>query len=215
MIFGRAALRIAALEDAQGDEARREPFVSGCTRCISNARRSCRVVKLAGGEGASDFFQARHLIDSQPALPSCRSTRGPRRRNHPPPSKWPATPGPGASHMSITRYFAAGPDPLAATVCRASKLQVCEYPIETSELAQAINQRTSWSGTRTGRSTCPRRAWASSPIFTVERYVVDVKDPVAGPDTLRNAADLRNSNRYFAPACFKRCVDRQTGSAAL
>ena len=57
-----AASRLSALED-QSVVWLEEPFVGGATDAYAALSTKCRHVKLAGGEGASDYYAARHLID--------------------------------------------------------------------------------------------------------------------------------------------------------
>jgi L-alanine-DL-glutamate epimerase-like enolase superfamily enzyme len=58
----QAAARLEALEDARVLWLE-EPFVGEASYAYQSLAQHCRTVRLAGGEGATTFYEARHLID--------------------------------------------------------------------------------------------------------------------------------------------------------
>jgi L-alanine-DL-glutamate epimerase-like enolase superfamily enzyme len=176
----RAALRIAALEDARAMWLE-EPFVSGALEAYRMLAARCRTVKLAGGEGASDFFQARHLIDhagiafvqidagriggitTAKQVADYASARGVTYVNHTFTSRL-------ALSASLQPY-AGLPD-----------CELCEYPVETSELAQAISPSNFLERNANGQVALPEAPGlgVEPDLRAVERYVLEVKITVAG-----------------------------------
>ena len=60
--LARARLSLPALKEARATWLE-EPFVSGAHEAYAGLARESGAVKLAGGEGAHDYWMARHMID--------------------------------------------------------------------------------------------------------------------------------------------------------
>jgi L-alanine-DL-glutamate epimerase-like enolase superfamily enzyme len=175
----RAALRLAALEEAQATWLE-EPFVGGALDAYRSLASRCRTVKLAGGEGAHNFFQARHLIDhggvafiqidtgriggitdaKQVADYAC--ARGVTYVNHT-----------FTSHLALS----ASLQPFAGLADHA----LCEYPVEASDLARALS-RSTLERNREGQvelSEAPGLG-VEPDLEALKPYLVDVKVTVKG-----------------------------------
>jgi L-alanine-DL-glutamate epimerase-like enolase superfamily enzyme len=175
----RASLRLAALEDARATWLE-EPFVGGALEAYRSLAAQCRTVKLAGGEGAHNFFEARHLIDhgrvafiqidagriggitSAKQVADYACARGVTYVNHT-----------FTTHLALS----ASLQPFAGLADHV----ICEYPVEATELARTLT-RTTLERNAEGQVELPDAPGLGiePDLRTIKRYLVDVKIVVAG-----------------------------------
>jgi L-alanine-DL-glutamate epimerase-like enolase superfamily enzyme len=180
----RASLRLAALEDARATWLE-EPFVGGALEAYRSLASRCRTVKLAGGEGARNFFEARHLIDhggvafiqidtgriggitSAKQVADYACARGVTYVNHT-----------FTTHLALS----ASLQPFAGLADHA----ICEYPVEATELARTLSQ-TTLERNAEGQVELPDAPGlgVEPDLATVRRYLVDVNIVVAGKTLYR------------------------------
>jgi L-alanine-DL-glutamate epimerase-like enolase superfamily enzyme len=175
----RASPRLAALEEARATWLE-EPFIGGALDAYSSLASQCRTVKLAGGEGAHNFYQARHLIDhggvafiqidtgriggitDAKQVADYASARGVTYVNHT-----------FTTHLALS----ASLQPFAGLADH----EICEYPVEASDLATTLT-RTKLERNRDGQVAAPELAGlgVEPDPATIKKYLVDVKIAVAG-----------------------------------
>jgi L-alanine-DL-glutamate epimerase-like enolase superfamily enzyme len=175
----RAAPRLAALEEARATWLE-EPFIGGALDAYSSLASQCRTVKLAGGEGAHNFFQARHLIDhgrvafiqidtgriggitDAKQVADYASARGVTYVNHT-----------FTTHLALS----ASLQPFAGLADH----KICEYPVEASDLATTLT-KTKLERNRDGLVEVPEMPGlgVEPDPETIQKYLVDVKIAVAG-----------------------------------
>lgn len=175
----RASLRIAALEEARATWLE-EPFVGGALDAYRTLASRCKTVKLAGGEGAHNFFQARHLIDhggvafiqidtgriggitDAKQVADYASSHGVTYVNHT-----------FTTHLALS----ASLQPFAGL----AEHTICEYPVEATDLAMRLTRSTL---DRNGNGQvelpdAPGLGVEPNPD-TIKQYLVDVEITVAG-----------------------------------
>ena len=157
-----------------------EPFVGGALDAYRGLASRCKTVRLAGGEGAHDFFQARHLIDhghvafiqidtgriggitdaKQVADYAC--ARGVTYVNHT-----------FTTHLALS----ASLQPFAGLANHA----ICEYPVEATKLAQTLALST-LSRNPDGQVVLPETPGlgVEPDPRTIRQYLVDTKITVGG-----------------------------------
>jgi L-alanine-DL-glutamate epimerase-like enolase superfamily enzyme len=175
----QAALRLPALEHAKVTWLE-EPFVGGALAAYHALASRCRTVKLAGGEGAHNFFQARHLIDhggvayiqidtgriggitTAAQVAEYADHRGVTFVNHT-----------FTTHLALS----ASLQPFAGL---ANHL-LCEYPVEATELAQTLTKST-LQRNAAGQVELPDAPGlgVEPDLDRIKQYLVDVKISVAG-----------------------------------
>jgi L-alanine-DL-glutamate epimerase-like enolase superfamily enzyme len=181
----RASLRLTALEDARATWLE-EPFVGGALEAYSSLASQCRTVKLAGGEGAHNFFEARHLIDhggvafiqidtgriggitTAKQVADYAFVRGVTFVNHT-----------FTTHLALS----ASLQPFAGLPGH----RICEYPVEATELARTLT-RTTLDRNVDGQVELPDAVGLGiePDLDTVRRYLVDVNITVAGKTLYRS-----------------------------
>ena len=137
---GAALLRLPALEECRVLWLE-EPFVSGALAAYQKLATRCRTVKLAGGEGCHNVYQARCMLEygglgyvqidagriggisQAKAVADDAGARGVTFVNH-----------------TFTTYLAlcASIQPYAGM----EEHRLCEYPVESSELARGLTRET-------------------------------------------------------------------------
>jgi len=169
----QAAARLPALEscDALWLE---EPFVGEAIHAYAELTQRCQRVKLAGGEGASNFYAARHLIDHgrigfvqidtgriggigpAKAVADYATARGVTYVNHT-----------FTTHLALSASLA----PYAGV----SAAEICEYPVEPSELAARLTLDR--LEPQEGLIHCPARPGLGVEpcLETVRQFLVDVE----------------------------------------
>jgi L-alanine-DL-glutamate epimerase-like enolase superfamily enzyme len=175
----RAAQRLDALEEARATWLE-EPFVGGALDAYKNLAARCRTVKLAGGEGARNFFQARHLIDhggvafiqidtgriggitDAKQVADYASARGVTFVNHT-----------FTTHLALS----ASLQPFAGL----AEHEICEYPVEATELGRTLG-KTVLERNRDGLVELPAAPGLGIEVNldAVKKYLVDVKIDVGG-----------------------------------
>jgi len=175
----RAALRLAALEDARATWLE-EPFVGGALDAYRELASRCRTVKLAGGEGAHNFFQARHLIDhGGVAFIQIDTGRIGGITDAKRVADYACEHGVTYVNHTFTSQLAlsASLQPFAGLADHA----ICEYPIEATDLARTLTRPT-LTRNRDGQVELPEAPGlgVEPDPRTIEQYLVDVKITVAG-----------------------------------
>lgn len=184
----QASLRLAALEEARATWLE-EPFVGGALEAYHDLAAQCRTVKLAGGEGAHNFFQARHLIDhggvafiqidtgriggitDAKQVADYASARGVTYVNHT-----------FTTHLALS----ASLQPFAGLADH----RICEYPVEATDLAMRLTRSTLErnSDGQVEVPDAPGLGVEPNPD-TIRQYLVDVKI-TAGGQTLYQTPSL-------------------------
>jgi L-alanine-DL-glutamate epimerase-like enolase superfamily enzyme len=173
-----AAARLTALE-ASNVLWLEEPFIGEATHAYNALAARCRHVKLAGGEGASTFYAARHLIDHgrlgyiqvdagriggmgpAKAVADYATARGVTFVNHT-----------FTSHLALAASLA----PFAGI----ESASLCEYPVEPSPMAAELT--TNYLSPETGQIQLPDQPGlgVEPNLDVVARYLVDVQIKVNG-----------------------------------
>ena len=175
----QAALRLAALEDARATWLE-EPFVGGALDAYRELASRCRTVKLAGGEGAHNFFQARHLIDhGRVAFIQIDTGRIGGISDAKQVADYACAHGVTYVNHTFTSHLAlsASLQPFAGLADYA----ICEYPVEATELACTLTQST-LKRNRDGQVELPETPGlgVEPDPLAIEKYLVDAKITVAG-----------------------------------
>lgn len=182
-----AAARLPALEDA-GVLWLEEPFVSGALGSYAALARLCRTVRLAAGEGAHTPHIAEHLVDhggigfaqvdagriggisSARRVADHAHSRGVQFVNHT-----------FTTHLALS----ASLQPFAGS----KEDWLCEYPVETSALAQDVTANSIQRG-EDGELTAPARPGLGIDIDVAAagRYLMDMELVVGGRVLYRTPA---------------------------
>jgi L-alanine-DL-glutamate epimerase-like enolase superfamily enzyme len=173
-----AAARLEALE-SQHVTWLEEPFVGEALDAYRDLAKRCRSVRLAGGEGASNYYAARHLIDyghigfvqidtgriggiaPAKAVADYAASRGVTYVNH---------------TFTTQLALAASLAPYAGT----ASAELCEYPVEPSTLARELtNVALPVVDNQVHLPDAPGLGVEVSEE-AIRRYLVDVEIKVAG-----------------------------------
>jgi L-alanine-DL-glutamate epimerase-like enolase superfamily enzyme len=180
----RASLRVAALEEAKATWLE-EPFVGGALEAYSELASRCRTVKLAGGEGAHDFFQARHLIDhGSVAFIQIDTGRIGGITDAKQVADYACSHGVTYVNHTFTTHLAlsASLQPFAGLADHT----ICEYPVEATDLASKLTLSTI-ERNRDGLVELPEAPGlgVEPNPSTIEKYLVDVEISVGGQTLYR------------------------------
>lgn len=184
----QAAARLPALEDAQVLWLE-EPFVGEASYAYQALAERCRSVRLAGGEGATTSFAARHLIDHG-RLGFVQIDTG--RIGGLAPAKAVADYAMGRGVTFVNHTFTSHLA-LAASIAPFAGIEsawLCEYPVEPSTLAAELTtDRLLPVG---GRIMLPDRPGLGiePDLDVVARYLLDVRISV-GSEQLYKTPPLR------------------------
>lgn len=175
----RASLRVAALEEARATWLE-EPFVGGALDAYRTLASQCRTVKLAGGEGAHDFFEARHLIDhGGVAFIQIDTGRIGGISDAKRVADYACSHGVTYVNHTFTTHLAlsASLQPFAGLADHT----ICEYPVEATDLALTLTQ-SKLERNQNGQVEVPDAPGlgVEPDPRTIEKYLVDVKIDVAG-----------------------------------
>ena len=175
----RATLRLAALVEHKALWLE-EPFIGGATEAYASLAARSGTVKLAGGEGAHDFYMARNLIDHgrigfvqidtgriggiAPAkrVADYARSRGVTYVNHT-----------FTTHLALS----ASIQPFAGVEDHT----ICEYPVEPTTLALELNKQELKPG-NDGLVRVPEKPGLGVEVnlAAVRKYLVDIEIKVAG-----------------------------------
>jgi L-alanine-DL-glutamate epimerase-like enolase superfamily enzyme len=175
---GQAEQRLAALEEVNAVWLE-EPFVGEAVHAYHELAQRCRRVKLAGGEGASNFYAARHLIDhGDIGFVQIDTGRiggiGPAKAV----ADYATAHGVTFVNHTFTTHLA-----LCASLAPFAGIQsdsICEYPVEPSELAASLT--TEKLLPVDGMIQLPERPGlgVEPDLDVVRRFLVDVRIEVGG-----------------------------------
>ena len=170
---------MTALEDARATWLE-EPFVGGALDAYRSLASRCRTVKLAGGEGAHNFFQARHLIDhGRVAFIQIDTGRIGGITDAKQVADYACAHGVTYVNHTFTTHlaFSASLQPFAGLADHA----LCEYPVEATDLARTLT-RSTLTRNRDGEVELPEAPGlgVEPDPRVIEQYLVDVKITVAG-----------------------------------
>ncbi len=175
--------RLAALEEHKVLWLE-EPFVGEATHAYRELAKNCRSVKLAGGEGASNFFEAQHLIDhGQIGFVQIDAGRiggiGPAKAV----ADYATERGVTFVNHTFTTHLALSAS--LAPMVGIESAQLCEYPVEASDLARQLT--TTKIEPVDGLIHAPVKPGLGvepDPLI-VERYSIDVTITVGGETLYR------------------------------
>jgi L-alanine-DL-glutamate epimerase-like enolase superfamily enzyme len=175
----RAAQRLDALEEARAIWLE-EPFVGGALDAYRKLASRCQTVKLAGGEGARNFFQARHLIDhGGVAFIQIDTGRIGGITDAKQVADYASAHGVTFVNHTFTTHLAlsASLQPFAGL----ANHEICEYPVEATELGRTLS-KTVLERNRDGLVELPAAPGLGIEVNldAVKKYLVDVKIAVGG-----------------------------------
>jgi L-alanine-DL-glutamate epimerase-like enolase superfamily enzyme len=174
----QAEERLAALEEVKAVWLE-EPFVGEAVHAYQELARRCRNIKLAGGEGASSFYLARHLIDHG-GIGFVQIDTG--RIGGIGPAKAVADYATAHGVVYVNHTFTTHLA-LCASLAPFAGIQsdsICEYPVEPSELAASLT--TEKLMPVDGMVQLPDRPGlgVEPDLDVVRRFLVDVRIEVGG-----------------------------------